>query len=520
MKEKIKGKPAATVALMMGATLLSKVLGMLRSVLMADHYGTGVEAAAFSEASHIPLTFFDLLFGAAILGCFIPVYNSFGEGKQKEADRFGCNFLHVMMLAAGLLALVGMIFAEGIMELMAPDLDGEIKALAAKLLRIMFPMIIFTAATFTLVGLMQSRGRYLLPAAVSAISNGAIIVYFLFFDHLLGDYAIYGLAAAYLGAWLLQFLTLAVPLLRGGFVWQPVLDFRDGALIRSIRAALPIMVGSWLTPVSILAGLYFASFVAIDGAVTMFDYGYAIFAIIAGTLTYSICNYAFPLLSRLSGRENEAEWGNIVSAGLGSVLSLVLPFAAAVLILAGEGVAVLYLRGEFTAEAARQTAWVLRCMAVGMPAFAVIEVCSRVFYSRRMLRPPVLAALVGIGANVLVSRILVGFPALRVGAVGLGFAAGQIAAALTLVLFLAVRTRGVVTAAFGRGLLAALARTLVSAAVMLVVYRLSAADPYTCGMLRCIFTALITFVPGAVCYLLLLFLPGRLKRKFCRKEGS
>jgi len=98
--------------------------------------------------------------------------------------------------------------------------------------------------------------------------------------------------------------------------------------------------------------------------------------------------------------------------------------------------------------------------------------------------------------------------------------AGQIAAALTLVLFLAVRTRGVVTAAFGRGLLAALARTLVSAAVMLVVYRLSAADPYTCGMLRCIFTALITFVPGAVCYLLLLFLPGRLKRKFCRKEGS
>lgn len=71
-----KQRSALTVTLMMGATLLSKVFALLRTVFMANRYGTGVSAQAFSQASHIPLTLFDIAFGAAVLGCFIPVYNS------------------------------------------------------------------------------------------------------------------------------------------------------------------------------------------------------------------------------------------------------------------------------------------------------------------------------------------------------------------------------------------------------------------------------------------------------------
>lgn len=508
MKEKFKGKPVSTILLMMGATLLSKVLGMLRSVLMTAHYGTGVEANAFSAASHIPLTFFDLLFGAAVLGCFIPVYNSFPEEKKRDADRFACNFYNVITLAAGLLALAGILLADVVIAVMAPGLDGETRALAARLLRIMFPMAIFTASTYTLVGVMQSKGRYLLPAAVSAISNGAIILYFVLFDRMLGERAIYGLALAYLAAWLLQLLTLAIPLLRGGFSYVPVVDFRDGALRRSIRSALPIMVGSWLTPVSILAGLHFASYVDVRGALTVFDYSYTLYTIIAGTLTYSICNYAFPLLSKLSGEQDEAEWSAIVSKGLSGALALILPFAAATALLAGEGVSFLYLRGEFSASDARETALALRCMALGMPAFTVIEIGSRVFYSKGILKIPVAAAAVGIVTNVLSSAILVRFPALRVGSVALGYSLGQIGAAATLLLALARKTSSVLDRRFARTLLHTLLRTAASFGVMLVCYLLLAADPYESSRLRCLLCAGAVLVPGALCYLVLLRLFG------------
>lgn len=84
-------------------------------------------------------------------------------------------------------------------------------------MRIMFPMIIFTGTAYTLTGVMQSRGEYLLPAMISALYNAAVIIYFLFFDGLLGENRIYGLAVAYLVGWFLQLLTLLIPLLKRGF---------------------------------------------------------------------------------------------------------------------------------------------------------------------------------------------------------------------------------------------------------------------------------------------------------------
>ena len=79
---------ALTVALMMAATVISKVLGLIRNTLLAAHYGTTEAANAFSTALRIPLSFFDLLLSAAIVACFVPVYNGFREEEKKKADGF------------------------------------------------------------------------------------------------------------------------------------------------------------------------------------------------------------------------------------------------------------------------------------------------------------------------------------------------------------------------------------------------------------------------------------------------
>lgn len=516
---KFKNKAGATVALMMGATVLSKLLGMLRSAFLASHYGTGVEAEAFSAASRIPLSFFDMLFSAAILGCFIPVYNSFGAEREEEADRFACIFLNTILLLTGVLTIFGMLFAKPIVNLIAPGLAESTRELAASLLRILFPMILFTGAAYTLVGVMQSKGRYLLPAVISAVSNAAVILYFICFDRMLGERGIYGLAVAYLAAWLIQMLTLAIPLGRSGFRFRALLDFRSPALRRSLKMALPIMVGSWLSPVGVMIGTHFAPYTGTAGALTVFDYSNNIYVIIAGTLVYSICNYIFPSLSRLAAEGNEKGFTSQVRGGVSAALLISLPFLFAVAALSEEGVALLYLRGEFTPEDAAACASALRCFIWGMPAFTLIELLSRTFYSKGMVKAPMVASLAGCVCNALCAALLIRIDSLGVGAVTAANAAGQWMAAILLMIFAARRLRGIFDRAFFARVGGMLLCGVALFAVTLTVKGLLGFDPYAAGLegrMLNILCCLLSFLPGAAVYLLLAkwlrLLPQREKR--------
>ena len=511
----------STVVFMMATTVIAKALGMLRGMLTASRYGTGMTAQAFSEASHISLTLFDLAFGAALLGCFIPIYNTLNR-EDGHADEFARVFLNLILLVTTALAGVGMTPADGIIALLAPGFDAVTRKMAVRLLRVMFPMIVFTGSAYTLVGVMQSKGRYMLPAAVSAVSNAGVIVYLLFFDAVLGENSIYGLAAAYVFSWFIQFITLAIPLRASGFRFLSVR--RDtspevvSALKKAVKMAPPIMIGSWLAPVGVLSGLYFASFIDVSGAVTVFDYTYAVYVIIAGTLTYSICNYAFPFLSRLGNGEDE-EWSRVVRSGLLSSAAIILPCTTAVFILAGEGVTLLYLRGEFTARDVSETVNALRYMVIGMPAFAFIEIVNRVFYSKKAAYIPMIAALSGIGANLTASALLVGVEEMRVGSVGLGNAIGLTTAAAVLAVFLLLRTQ-VINRELIITLIKLTASSLLSGVIMTVVYRLIGNDYYTAGVLGNIICSSLIVICGGAVYFLTIKLTGAVVTVKKRSAGT
>ncbi len=494
---------------MMAATVVAKLLGMLRSVLQASVYGTTDEANAFVAASKLPLAFFDMLLAAAVLGCFIPVYNSFSGSddidRDAKADRFASVFLSFIVLLCSLMALAGILLSDPLVSLIAGNLDSETHILAVRLTRIMFPLVIFTGAAYTLVGVLQSKGSFIAPAMISAISNAGVVLYLALSGNRLGKYGIYGLAAAYLLSWLLQLLTLVVPLWRRGFMFRPALDLKNPALRRALKMAPPIIAGSWLSPAGVLLGQYFASKVAlatsVSGATTVFDYANNIYVIIAGTLTYSICNYTFPKISRLAAEDDSDGFATCVRDGLRSALMIVIPFAAAALILTGEGVSIVYMRGAFTPDDARATAAALRPMLAAMPLFVVNELMSRVFYSKNQVRIPMYAALAGIAANFCVGFVLIRVGALGIAAVGAANAAGQTVSALVLLGFAAARIKGLLN----RRLALDIAKLLCGGAAVfvlcLVISRLVGGDPYASGMLANIVRAIVIFLPPAVAYL-------------------
>lgn len=522
-----KGRAFKTIGIMMGATVISKLLGMLRGVLQADAYGTLPEANAFTAASKLPLAFFDMLLAAAVMGCFIPVYNSFKEDKSDkfgEADRFACIFLNFIALICGILAVVGIIFADFFIGLIASGLSPEMHTLAVTLTRIMFPLVIFTGSAYTLVGLLQSKGSFIAPALISAISNGGVVAYLAFINPHLGSKGIYGLAVAYMLSWLLQLLTLIVPLWRTGFKYKLLLDFKNPALIKAIKMAPPIMVGSWLSPVGILLGQYFASRITalggISGAAAIFDYANNVYVIIAGTLTYSICNYTFPKIAKLSAEGSESEFYATLRDGFVSVLYIVVPFCAAALVLAGEGVSILYRRGEFTAEDAYSTAETLRFILPAMPFFAISELLTRAFYSKNKPSLVMYAVIVGIGVNLISGLILTNNGGLLgISAVGIAAGLGQIATSLMLIFFSAKRLRGIFNSELIVQILIILTGGIALFFTAFGMSKLTGSTPYTASIIENIINAVIIFIPSAAVYLVWTYILKKIFHK-TKKEGT
>ena len=301
--EKTAKKAGFTVAAMILATLLSKLLGMLRQVMIASTLADSMEGVAFAAASKIPFAIFDMLFSAAVLGSFIPIYKGSLAKEPERARKFSASFLTCIAAVTAGIAVLGMIFSRQILFLAAPKLDEETAALAAGLLRIMFPAMIFAGTAYTLVGILQSHESFILPSLVSAFSNLVIIGYLFLFRGLSGAAAAYGLAAAYLVSWMVQFLTLAVPLMRRRRFPRPSTDFGNPDLRLSVKRSLPVMLGSWLIPVGTLTATFFSSYIDMQtsgAAIVVFDYAFSVYSIIAGILTYGVYNFIFPKLSEKS----------------------------------------------------------------------------------------------------------------------------------------------------------------------------------------------------------------------------
>ena len=394
-----------TVALMVGATLVSKVLGMLRQMMTASIFAASMEGIAFSAASGIPLAIFDMLFSTAVLGSFLPIYKGHLDSDEKRAESFSSSFLTGIFLITALASLLGIVFARPIVRLSAPELDGDTFALAVLLLRIMFPSMIFAGAAYTLVGILQSRESFLLPALVSCVSNLILICYLAFCKQPIQTASAVGLAVAYLISWMAQFLTLAVPLWRKRSFPHLTADLKTDETVLAVKRALPVMCGSWLIPMTNLIAKAFSSFIDAESieqgaqagaAIVVYENAFSVFSIAAGLLTYGVCNYMFPKLSARYAAGDTEGFFRLLQQGLFSLLATALPVSVALVLLADEVIALLYLRGNFTPGLAASTGESLGILALAVFGYGMTEFFSRAFYACGKVRYPMRAALLGL----------------------------------------------------------------------------------------------------------------------------
>ncbi|MCL2827940.1 MAG: murein biosynthesis integral membrane protein MurJ [Oscillospiraceae bacterium] len=413
-----------TVSLVIIITFIGKAMGLGRDTLMAHTFGTGLEADALMAAIALPQNFFDAIFASAVSASFIPVFNEVmqREGRE-EADRLASSFFTLVGLTAATLTFLGMIFAPSLVELVAANFDPERAALAARLLRIIFPSLFFTGIAFSMVGMLNSFGEFNIPAAMSVASNGILIIYFLFFVPYFG---VYGAAAALLIGWAAQAVMQIPSLRKQGYRYRPRL--RHPGLGKIFRLMLPVMVSAWVLPINMLVSTRFAS--GLSGGVASVHLANRLYIVIVGILVLSVTNVIFPEMSRLSAAGERTQFRTLISTAIHTLLFLLIPMTVGLMVLATPLIQLLFEHRQFDAESTHLTASALFFMSIGMVGYGMQNVLIRAFYAEKKGKLPLVSSLIAIIVNLLLCILLV--DRLGVGGIALASAVSLSAAAAIL----------------------------------------------------------------------------------------
>lgn len=491
-----QGKLLKTAGFMVFATLLAKVFGMLRDMLLAANYGTTMQAVAYETASRVPLLLFDFVIGGVVTASFIPIFNEILERKNKdEAMRFANDYVNFILMVTIVITLAGIVFSPWLIQFLAPEIAPETKALAVNLSNIMFPMIIFTGLAFSFVGILQSFGEFNIPSIISLVSNSVMILYFFTFNNKFG---IYGLAVTMLIGWGLQAVVQIPKLLQFGYRYRPSFPFTSPYIKRALRMALPILVSTWMQPVCTLINTRFASGIEGGRAISALRYANNLYIIVVGIFSFVATNLLFPYLSRAfaAGRRDEAKKLTVTS--LKSLALIILPIMAGFMLLSVPLVSLIYERKAFTPSDVSMTATALMFYAVGMIGMAFNEILNKLFFSLQDAKTPMVTSVISMAANVLLAVVLSG--TMGIGGIALASGLAAIINAILNYIFMVKKNGRLLSGGDALDLIKMLLATGIMAAAVWFLYGACA------GMSRLWQVALPTLggaaVYGAACLLL------------------
>jgi len=441
-----KSKPlTATIGIIMLITLAGKVMGLMRDRMLGVHFGTyTIEGTAFMQASQLPRLFLDIMFASVFASSFIPVFNEFLETKGKKAAydlaaRFigviGFLTLAVTILGILLAAPLYTLFFQG--ELTSP----EVRVLGIQLLRVMFPLMIFSGVAFSLAGILQSLGEFNIPAAMSVASNGIILLYFFFF---IDRFGVYGLAGAFLIGWLAQVLIQVPFLIKQGFR----LDLKglagawnDEGIQKIAKLALPIIVATWVVPVNLLVnGRASLDLYGGEHGFMAINFAHTLYTIITGLFVLALANVMLPKLSALATKGDLAAFTEFLRTSLRSLVFLLLPIAFGIMAIAHPLVRLVFTGGRFQETSVSITATALFFLSMGILGFGLQIILSRACYALQDGSPPLITAIIAMVINFILSFTLA--PVMEIGGPALASAIAISVAAAGLFIMLRRKLKG------------------------------------------------------------------------------
>lgn len=397
---------ARNTAVIGGLTLVSRLFGFARDLLLAAVLGVGPIADAFLAALRFPNLFRRLFAEGAFSQAFVPVYSkTLAEQGEKAADAMAAEALAVLVLATTVLSAIAIAAMPWInMVLLAGfNDDPEIFRLATLLTQITMPYLIGISIATLFAGSLNARGRFFAAAAAPSLLNICLLIGVWLFRHDQTQ-AVFAAAVAVTISGVLQALWVALGARRSGVRTRPMLPRLSPNVRRLLVLAGPAAVAGGALQINLLVSTAIASFEF--GAISLLNYADRVYQLPLGLIGVAVGVAMLPRLSRLVQAEDQSGARGALDEAVNLSMAFTLPAAAAMLAMPVFMLDGLFARGEFTAEDARNGGLALFHYGWGVPAFVLAKIYAPAFFAREDTRAPMRFAIISMAINIALGAAL------------------------------------------------------------------------------------------------------------------
>lgn len=391
-----------SVGVVSAATAISRILGLVREQVMAYYFGAGMATDAFLTAFRIPNLLRDMFAEGALSSAFVPVFKEVmvKEGEQ-TAFRLAHAIITAILLVVGAIVLLGIIAAPAIVFLSANGFTADpVKFdLTVDMTRLMMVYLLLVSLSALVMGMLNSFGRFGLPAISPALFNlgiiVAVIVMYRWFDQ-----PAYTLAIGVVLGGAAQLAIQLPALWKIGYRFRPLGAFLDDRFKQVIRLLMPMILGLSAGRVNILVSTLLASFMA-EGSISFLSYSYRLMHFPLGVFAVALGTVALPRVSEIVAREDWPAYTKEFDRAMGLNLLVVIPSACFLAFLGPDIVRLVYQWGAFSEIDSAATALALLHYSYGLIGFAVVRVIVPFFYAQGDSRTPMRMSIISVVLNML-----------------------------------------------------------------------------------------------------------------------
>jgi len=390
-----------------GMTFLSRVLGLVRDIVFARFFGASLVMDAFLVANRIPNMLRRFFAEGAFSQGFVPVMARYREKhSHEEAREFVDAVAGTFGLILFLVTLAGVVAAPLLVAVVAPGFigdDGRFE-LSTLMLRFTFPYLFFVSLTAFAGGILNTYGRFAVPAFTPVLLNIVLIVAAVWLAPLLAEP---GLALAYAvfiaGVFQLAFQVPFLLAIRA--MPRPKWAIAHEGVRRVLKLMLPAIFGSSVAQVNVLVGGIIASLLGV-GKISLLYYSDRLMEFPLGLFGIALATVTLPYLSRQYANESHAEFSATLDWSMKLVMLIAVPAAVGLIVLAEPLVATIFYGGVFTETDVQMTALALQAFAVGLVGFSFVKILAPAYFAREDTKTPVRVGLIALAVNFVLSVAL------------------------------------------------------------------------------------------------------------------
>ena len=391
----------ATIGLMM-ATIIAKVLGFGRELVLASSYGASMYSDAYLTAMNIPVVIFTIIgttLGTVLIPMYFEVNSDLGE---KKALNFTNNVFNMVIAICIVLAILGFIFTEQLVKVFAMGFEGQTLKIATDFTRITIIGIVFTGLSYVMTAYLQIKNNFTVPGLISVPKNIIIITSIILSVKYYPYIMIWGTLIGIATEFIFQ-LPFAI---KNGYKYQLYINIKDKYIKKMSWLILPVLIGVAVNQINTMVDRTLAS-TLVEGSISALNYANKLNGFVMALFITSVAAVIYPMLSKLSSEDNKEKFTSSVVQSINSVILLVTPISIGAIVLATPIVRLLFQRGEFDARATSMTAIALIMYSIGMVAFGLRDILGKVFYALQDTKTPMINGAIAMAMNIVLNIILV-----------------------------------------------------------------------------------------------------------------